>query len=271
MIRIPEYLERAPAGRRGRPVDRRAGSGARVPGGAGPPVLTAVLATCDLVADRPHAPDSFKCSLTSVAAALALQTAGRVPARRPPSSSARLADGGEGKLEAVAAAGGWEWKEATVADPLGRRITARWLRSVDGTRAVVEMAESSGPVAGRRRGARCRPRKSAGLGDLLATVVASGCRRGHPRDRREEQQTDGGFGMLAVARDGGTRRVARAAAKSPRRSAIPDPTRRGSPCGSRPEPRPSPDVRRVRRLEPVARRDRAAAVYGPAKKKRRDR
>jgi len=51
-----------------------------------------------------------------------------------------LADGGEGTLAAIEAAGGWSWRTATVRDPLGRPVTARWLRSDDGTRAAIEMA-----------------------------------------------------------------------------------------------------------------------------------
>ena len=68
------------------------------------------------------APDSFKGSLTSVAVARALADGW---ARARPADTVLLcplADGGEGTLEAVAAAGGWEWQEATVADPLGRQI-----------------------------------------------------------------------------------------------------------------------------------------------------
>ncbi len=142
------------------------------------------------------APDSFKGSLTSVAVARAL---GDGWARARPDDTVLLcplADGGEGTLEAVAAAGGWEWHEATVADPLGRRITARWLRSVDGSRAVVEMAETSGlsRVALAERDAVHAT--SAGLGDLLTIVAGSGVRE-VILGIGGSATTDGGFGMLA--------------------------------------------------------------------------
>jgi glycerate kinase len=90
------------------------------------------------------APDSFKGSFTSVTVAQAL--AGGWRQRRPDDHLllAPLADGGEGTLVAIAAAGGWEWQEAFVSDPIGRPIAARWLRSDGGTRAVVELAEASG-------------------------------------------------------------------------------------------------------------------------------
>ena len=90
------------------------------------------------------APDSFKGSLTSVEVAKALADGW---ARARPQDDivlSPLADGGEGTLEAVAAAGGWEWRTTPARDPLGREIPARWLHSHDGTRAVIEMAEASG-------------------------------------------------------------------------------------------------------------------------------
>jgi glycerate kinase len=90
---------------------------------------------------------------------------------------APLADGGEGTLVAIEAAGGWEWQEAPAMDPLGRTIPARWLRSTDGRRAVVEMAEASGlsrvdpaerdPIAA----------TSAGTGQLLVAAMSAGVRR----------------------------------------------------------------------------------------------
>ena len=83
--------------------------------------------------DRPVtvliAPDSFKGSLTSVEVARALADGW---ARARPGDAillSPLADGGEGTLAAVEAAGGWDWRASTVHDPLGRPIEARWLRS----------------------------------------------------------------------------------------------------------------------------------------------
>ena len=45
---------------------------------------------------------------------------------------------------AVEAAGGWDWHEVAATDPIDRPVRARWLRSSDGRRAVVELAEASG-------------------------------------------------------------------------------------------------------------------------------
>ena len=80
---------------------------------------------------------------------------------------APLADGGEGTLDAIAAAGGWQWQTAEVADPLGRPVQARWLLSADGRTAVLEMAEASGlwrvgpPNARSARGDESRNRASS--------------------------------------------------------------------------------------------------------------
>jgi glycerate 2-kinase len=90
------------------------------------------------------APDSFKGSLTSIEVARALGTGW---SRARPADQillAPLADGGEGTLVAIEAAGGWTWRDADVTDPIGRPIQARWLQSADGLRAVIEMAAASG-------------------------------------------------------------------------------------------------------------------------------
>ena len=90
------------------------------------------------------APDSFKGSLTSVEVARALAD-GWLRAR--PADEillCPLADGGEGTLAAIEAAGGWQRRTVPVRDPLGRTIDARWLISDDGQRAVVEMVAASG-------------------------------------------------------------------------------------------------------------------------------
>src|SRR6185436_18131519 len=53
------------------------------------------------------------------------------------------ADGGEGTADALHAALGGEWREAVVADPLGRGVPARWLRLPD-ERAVLDAAAAVG-------------------------------------------------------------------------------------------------------------------------------
>ena len=110
------------------------------------------------------APDSFKGSLTSVQVATAL--ADRVVGGASDDTTwlCPLADGGEGTLEAIAAAGGWTWQTAAVARParpadpgalasLRRRPAGRG-RDGRGVRAV---ARARRPSATRSRPARSAP------------------------------------------------------------------------------------------------------------------
>ena len=141
------------------------------------------------------APDSFKGTLTSVEVADALAEGWR---RARPNDVLRLrplADGGEETLAAVAAAGGWTWQSASVHDPLGRPVSARWLLSAAGARAVVEMAEASGlsRVAAAERDPIAAT--SVGTGELM--LVALNRRlRDLTLGIGGSATTDGGAGLL---------------------------------------------------------------------------
>ncbi|HEY8871306.1 MAG TPA: glycerate kinase [Candidatus Limnocylindrales bacterium] len=141
------------------------------------------------------APDSFKGSFTSVTVARAL--AGGWRRSRPDDRLllAPLADGGEGTLVAIAAAAGWEWRETLVSDPIGRPIRARWLRSEDGSRAVVELAEASGlsRLASHERD----PIRATtlGTGQVLKAVLDAGIRT-ITLGIGGSATTDGGAGIL---------------------------------------------------------------------------
>jgi glycerate kinase len=143
------------------------------------------------------APDSFKGSLTSVEVAQALATGwGRA---RPADALllSPLADGGEGTLVAIAAAGGWKWQTVTVADPLGRPVAARWLRSADGTHGVVELAEASG--LSRLTAAERDPlgATTRGTGEVLRAAIDAGVRT-ITLGIGGSATNDGGAGILAA-------------------------------------------------------------------------
>ena len=141
------------------------------------------------------APDSFKGSLTSVQVATAL-AAGWSKARPADTTwLCPLADGGEGTLEAIAAAGGWTWQTADVRDPLGRPVRARWLRSTTGSRAVIEMAEASGlsRVAAGERDAVAAT--SIGTGDAIRAALDAGA-TSIVLGIGGSATTDGGAGLL---------------------------------------------------------------------------
>jgi glycerate 2-kinase len=122
------------------------------------------------------APDSFKGSLTSVAVARALADGW---ARARPADErvlAPLADGGEGTLVAVAAAGGWTWHETAATDPIGRPVSARWLQSADRRHAFVELAEASGLSRLQRDERDPVGASTFGTGQVLRAVVDAGVR-----------------------------------------------------------------------------------------------
>jgi glycerate kinase len=142
------------------------------------------------------APDSFKGSLTSVQVARALASGW---SRARPGDElilAPLADGGEGTLAAIAESGGWEWQECPAHDALGRPLTARWLRSLDGERGAVELAEASGLS----RLPADEPRAplaatTEGTGEILRAVLDAGVRH-VVMGVGGSATTDGGSGLL---------------------------------------------------------------------------
>ncbi|HSL76312.1 MAG TPA: glycerate kinase [Candidatus Limnocylindrales bacterium] len=141
------------------------------------------------------APDSFKGSLTSVQVARALADGW---CRARPADEVvlcPLADGGEGTLAAIEAAGGWTVQTARVQDPLRRPVDARWLLSADGERAIVEMAEASGL-------SRVAPTEldpigatSVGTGELVGAAIDAGANH-VTLGIGGSATTDGGRGLL---------------------------------------------------------------------------
>ena len=117
------------------------------------------------------APDSFKGTFgaAEVAAAIAdgLRAGGCEAVELP------VADGGEGTLDALVDGLGGEYRTATVSDPLGRPVEARFGLLGDG-RAVVEMAQASGHglVAEHERDAWAA--STRGTGELIAAAAAVG-------------------------------------------------------------------------------------------------
>lgn len=142
------------------------------------------------------APDSFKGSLTSVEVARALADGWHRARPDDEIQLCPLADGGEGTLAAIEAAGGWHRQTAAVRDPLGRPIVATWLLSDDGGRAAVEMAEASGlsrVAVAERDGVAAT---SVGTGDLLEAALDAGV-TSIVLGIGGSATTDGGAGLLS--------------------------------------------------------------------------
>jgi glycerate kinase len=141
------------------------------------------------------APDSFKGTLSSVEVAEALAQGWRRARPWDVLEPAPMADGGEGTLDAVAAAGGWQSLPAAARDPLMRPLDGRFLRS--GELAVVELAVASGlsRVAPAERDALAA--STFGTGQVLAAAVGLGCRR-IVIGLGGSATTDGGAGLLTA-------------------------------------------------------------------------
>jgi glycerate 2-kinase len=81
-----------------------------------------------------------------------------------------VADGGEGTTDVLRLALGGKWHTAEVADPLGRRVEARWLVLPDG-RAVIEAAAAIGlPLLTVEERDPLRA-SSRGLGELVSAAL----------------------------------------------------------------------------------------------------
>ena len=109
---------------------------------------------------------------------------------------APMADGGEGTAEALCTALGGEWRSASVSDPFGRSVEARFALLPDG-RAVVEAAEAVGL-------ARLAPDEldpmrasSRGLGELIAAALGTGATR-LVVGLGDSATVDGGAGLREV-------------------------------------------------------------------------
>lgn len=148
------------------------------------------------------APDSFKGSITARDAALALAEGWQ--SIRPHDAVVLVpqADGGEGTLDAIAAARpDARWSTADVAGPTGERHPARWLL-LPGGNAVVEVAESCG-ITLLPRDAAGAPRlaplnaSTRGLGETIAAALDAGA-LGVTIALGSSASTDGGLGALAA-------------------------------------------------------------------------
>ena len=157
------------------------------------------------------APDLFKGSLTSLEVATALASGWR-EARPEDRSLAPLADGGEGTLVAIAAAGGWDWRAAGRNRSIGRPVEARWLCSADGRRAVVELAEASG--LSRLTHAERDPigASTRGTGEVLRAVLDAGIRT-ITLGIGGSATSDGGAGILRAL--GAVRSMAQGGSRRP--------------------------------------------------------
>ena len=125
-----------------------------------------------------------------------------------------LADGGEGTVDAFAAALGGEVREVEVAGPLGTRACARYLRGADADGApcaVLEMAQAAGIGMSPCTEEAALAASTRGVGEMLLDAAAQGACRIYV-GLGGSATNDGGAGMLqalgAQLLDAGGRPVA---------------------------------------------------------------
>ncbi|RSM76312.1 glycerate kinase [Amycolatopsis sp. WAC 01375] len=140
------------------------------------------------------APDKFKGSLTAVEAAEAIAHGVRDALPEAEVSSCPVADGGEGTLDVLVAAGG-RLVELPVRGPLDETVAARYV-TLDGT-AYIESARACGIEFVEPSPEVALAAHTWGVGELLAHALDNGARR-LVLTVGGTASTDGGAGMLAA-------------------------------------------------------------------------
>jgi len=107
-----------------------------------------------------------------------------------------MADGGGGTAAAFRTALGGEWRTASVSDPLGRPVEARFVLLSDG-RAVVEAAEAIGLARLASDELDPLSASSRGLGELVLAALAAGATR-LVVGLGDSATVDGGAGLREV-------------------------------------------------------------------------
>ena len=138
--------------------------------------------------------DSFKGSVSSAQAEVAVAEGVRRVWPDAEVSALPLADGGEGTLDAVAACGG-EIVTREVAGPLGDRVSARMLLNGARESAVIEVAEAAGIGYSPCTESAALAATTYGVGELMLRAVRAGAKTLYI-GLGGSATNDGGAGML---------------------------------------------------------------------------
>jgi glycerate kinase len=141
------------------------------------------------------APDSYKGCLTAREVAGSIGHAIRESCPDAEIITIPLADGGEGTVEILSEALGGKIQTATVTDPLGRKVQAKY--AVKGDTAIIEVAEACGMRLLRKEELNPLKASTRGVGELLNAARESGAN--HLIIGLGGTATcDGGEGMMTV-------------------------------------------------------------------------
>lgn len=121
------------------------------------------------------ASDSFKGSLSSIEVAQAATRGIKAVYPDCYVIAVNVADGGEGTVEAIVNTLGGDIVTATVSDPLGRPIQARY--GIAGNKAIIEMAAASGLTLLRPDERNPWLTSTHGTGELIMDAMRRGCRQ----------------------------------------------------------------------------------------------
>ena len=139
--------------------------------------------------------DSFKGSLSSIAAGNAAADGIRRAIPDAKITVRPLADGGEGTVDAIAAGLGGRLRTCTVTGPLGRPVEATYCIA-DGL-AVIEMAAAAGLPLVPAEERNPLHTTTFGVGELIADAISQGC-RDFIIGIGGSATNDGGTGMLTA-------------------------------------------------------------------------
>lgn len=143
------------------------------------------------------APDKFKGSLSSFAVCDAIEKGLRQASSSFQLTKLPMADGGEGLAEVIRYYTQASVQTATVQDPLGRPVPAKWLLSSDGKTAFIEMAKASGLGLLKKDEYNPLLTSTFGTGQLIEAAVQSGVEN-IVLGIGGSATTDGGTGMAAA-------------------------------------------------------------------------
>ncbi len=121
------------------------------------------------------APDSYKGSITAVAAADIMADAAKAVFDNPEVVKLPAADGGEGTVDAFVSAIGGEYRTVRVTGPFGQPVDAKYAILKNGT-AVMEMAEASGIALVPADQLDPLKATSFGTGEVLRHILEDGVR-----------------------------------------------------------------------------------------------
>ncbi len=141
--------------------------------------------------------DSFKGSLTTLEAGNAAAEGIRRAMPNVEITVSPLADGGEGTSDAILSALGGKYVTATVSDPLGRPICAKYGVIEKSGTAVIEMSAAAGITLVGDDERNPMNTTTFGVGELILDAVSRGC-RDFIVGIGGSATNDGGTGMLSA-------------------------------------------------------------------------